>query len=216
MTVPDGTTLIVVDPLSALLDMAASRRRERLPPMPAVSGRGRCRWCAEKIVYGEGHKRAGQIITRRTWHEPCVRIYKIAAWGEATRRAVYQRDKGVCAECKKASGRRQVGWNRKPAQWIPFEQFAWLMPSSELDPSSYCSRVWPNWENLAWEADHIVPLWSLPEMIPFDQRERWWGLENLQTLCEAHHKAKSAREAALRAALRAPQGTLLQELVSSE
>lgn len=43
---------------------------------------------------------------------------------------------------------------------------------------------------LATEVDHIRPLWSGP------------GLDtdaNLQSLCTSHHKAKSAREAAMRA-----------------
>lgn len=41
-----------------------------------------------------------------------------------------------------------------------------------------------------WAADHVVPVTDGGE----------WTLENAQTLCEEHHKAKSRREAGARAA----------------
>lgn len=45
-----------------------------------------------------------------------------------------------------------------------------------------------------WAADHIVPVVDGGS----------WTLENAQTLCDPHHKAKTAREAAERAARRRP------------
>jgi len=51
-----------------------------------------------------------------------------------------------------------------------------------------------------WCADHVVPLWSVDRNA--ENAFRYWTLENLQTLCESCHKAKTAREAAERAAIR--------------
>lgn len=50
-----------------------------------------------------------------------------------------------------------------------------------------------------WDADHIRPLWSAPRDMTLADRDQWFGLPNLQTLCQPCHKAKSAREAAERA-----------------
>lgn len=53
------------------------------------------------------------------------------------------------------------------------------------------------------EVDHIKPLWSLE---PHERRElKWWLPFNLQLLCDECHKAKTKREAAVRAALRRGQ-----------
>lgn len=50
-----------------------------------------------------------------------------------------------------------------------------------------------------WDADHIKPLWSIPPDLSLFDRSKWFGLENLQTLCGPHHKAKSRMEASVRA-----------------
>lgn len=50
------------------------------------------------------------------------------------------------------------------------------------------------------EIDHIVPLWSVDRKA--EGALRFWGPVNLQVLCVPCHKAKSAREAAERAAIK--------------
>lgn len=42
-------------------------------------------------------------------------------------------------------------------------------------------------------ADHILPLWLAPREL------RYWSADNLQTLCQPCHNAKSAEEAVARA-----------------
>ena len=58
---------------------------------------------------------------------------------------------------------------------------------------------------IGWDADHIRPLWSTPQEVSLEDRDAWWGLANLQTLCWDCHKAKSRREANERAARRSRQ-----------
>jgi 5-methylcytosine-specific restriction endonuclease McrA len=62
-------------------------------------------------------------------------------------------------------------------------------------------NVYPDYR--AWEADHIVPLWSVPDGIDIKDRDRFWGISNLQTLCGECHRRKSAREADIRKTQRA-------------
>jgi 5-methylcytosine-specific restriction endonuclease McrA len=52
-----------------------------------------------------------------------------------------------------------------------------------------------------WEADHIIPLWRMPDGLPPDMAAKWHGLQNLQTLCIPCHRAKTARETQIRADL---------------
>ena len=53
-----------------------------------------------------------------------------------------------------------------------------------------------------WDADHRIPLWSVPEDVTLMERSSYWSLDNAQTLCGACHKAKCADEAKQRAARR--------------
>ena len=65
-----------------------------------------------------------------------------------------------------------------------------------------CGRVWLDLREMVWrgrltivrpELEHVRPLWSLTAE---ERRQiRWWLPFNLQLLCRACHKAKSAREA---------------------
>ena len=52
-----------------------------------------------------------------------------------------------------------------------------------------------------WQADHIVPLHSIPpsQLEDYPNCLRFWCIENLQTLCYDHHTAKTAAEATARA-----------------
>lgn len=69
----------------------------RTPPKPLsydTADPGQCRWCGESIL-----KADGSTNKRAKWHPKCVMEYKLIHWPKETRRAVYKRDKGVCAKC---------------------------------------------------------------------------------------------------------------------
>lgn len=62
------------------------------------------------------------------------------------------------------------------------------------------SRANTNADAEPLDVDHVRPLWSLDDT---ERAElRWWMPSNLQLLCGTCHKAKTAAEAAERAALR--------------
>jgi len=63
-------------------------------------------------------------------------------------------------------------------------------------------------EPFAWQADHVVPLWSVPRDVPLNRRACFWGPVNLWVLCQACHARKTRAEAATRAALKSPQARL--------
>jgi len=148
-----------------------------------------------------------ETAPRRRWHPDCVALYRIACFSEDQRRAVWRRDRGQCAGCGLMVVEVPIGWKRAwpllatyHQEAPPHVRFENLKPNSVPDYRSWYCGVEPIFAE--WFADHIKPLWSRPADLPLDQREAWWGLSNLQTLCRACHDAKTAREAAERAALR--------------
>ena len=149
-------------------------RHHRRPPMPTGLRDGECPWCGIN---------ANQ--KRRRWHPECVTAYRIAAFSSDQRSALRRRDHGTCAECGRLNN--QWGWKRgrvvHARRWGAFTEVLWQI----IDD---------------WHADHIRPLWSAPRDMRLEDREQWFGLSNLQTLCSRCHKAKTAREAAERAASR--------------
>lgn len=163
-------------------------RHHRRPPMPPRPPRGTCKWCADAILYPAGHKRAGEA-EKRNWHPGCVTKYLIATQSQAQRKACWERDRGKCAGCGVVA--TKPGWRRGGTVYM----YGYL--------TGEYSAVWPVTIDL-WDADHITPLWSAPADMALSDRERWFGLENLQTLCRACHKAKSAREAKERAEVKRP------------
>jgi HNH endonuclease len=125
-------------------------RRSRKPPLFS-RGRGICRWCGEKIF-----TKTKKLDSRRKFHAECLSDYKIMAVSVHRRKAVFERDKGICAKCGKD-----------------------------------CSADW-----LSWEADHIIPLYSIPRPLKKEDR-KFWELGNLQTLCAAPcHIEKTAQDTA--------------------
>lgn len=56
---------------------------------------GHCRWCGRVIL-----NKHGEIARNRSWCGPmCVHQYKIRADPQFTRRHIFLRDGGACAEC---------------------------------------------------------------------------------------------------------------------
>lgn len=189
----------------------------RLPPMPFYSPvvPGRCRWCGAAIVHPPGHKRAGEPA-RNTWcpkwtGRDCVGEYMLATSSDMQRRALRDRDKGICAGCGEHYARRRKVLRRSctrgcldgnprvcSARWcgIPGSAAPMALPEGPCCCFEY---------DYGWQADHIVPLWSVDRSEPWPQVLRWWSLDNLQTLCLPCHDAKCAAEAAARASLRRPE-----------
>lgn len=166
-------------------------RHHRRPPMPPPQRAGTCQWCGGAILYPPGHKRAGEPNLRRSWHPECVEVFCIATRSVNQREACWRRDAGRCAACGVVAVRR--GWERGR------EYYDW----TSRHGSGRAVRV--SWTDLhEWDADHIKPLWSAPHDLGLADRDQWFGVENLQTLCRACHKAKSAREAAERATVKRP------------
>jgi 5-methylcytosine-specific restriction endonuclease McrA len=118
-----------------------------------------------------------ETTKRRRWHPECVTAYRIAAFSTDQRKALRRRDHGTCSAC----GRPNNRWGWKPGhKRTHFTEVSWEI----IDD---------------WNADHRRPLWSAPRDMRLEDREQWFGLSNLQTLCSQCHKEKSAREAAERA-----------------
>lgn len=161
----------------------------RKPPMPVPRGAGWCRWCDLPIVHQPDHPKAGALNRRRMWHPGCAEAYKIACGWDEQRKAVYRRDRGYCAVCRRR-GRKTIR--------------GWIRLSSDVRGTArdlLVSRVRPIIRR-DWHVDHVVPLWQVAREPALTERERFWGLSNLQTLCEQHHREKTTREAELRAAIR--------------
>jgi 5-methylcytosine-specific restriction endonuclease McrA len=69
----------------------------RTPPKPPYFDtvpEGTCRWCNQEV----GLTPKGKPSKSR-WHPACLKEYKLLFWPSSTRRAVWRRDKSVCAGC---------------------------------------------------------------------------------------------------------------------
>lgn len=153
--------------------------------MPRGIPSGACPWCGEM----SGEK-------RRRWHPECVTAYRVACFSGDQRRALWKRDRGICAACGVDTRMVMLRWRaiRPAARWADVPN---LQPSSVPNRRSWYTPV--ECRTLEWAADHIKPLWSRPAVVPLADRATWWGMENLQTLCDPCHKAKTRAEAGLRA-----------------
>lgn len=103
----------------------------------------------------------------KRWHPNCVTVYRIAKFQADAIKHVWARDRGICAGC----GLDSHKWG----------------PEAEVQ----------NPRMGYWQADHIVPLWSVDKKS--EGAFRYWMLENLQTLCKWCHDKKTAAEAGERA-----------------
>jgi 5-methylcytosine-specific restriction enzyme A len=136
--------------------MARYRKRQALERGP--NGRCLCRWCGTETT-----------PPRRTFcSDACVSEYLIRSNGGDLRRAVFGRDRGVCALCgfdAEAFKRslKGLGYARKAARLrelgIPTHRISF------------------------WDADHIVPV---------VEGGGEAGLDNLRTLCIPCHKSVTA------------------------
>jgi hypothetical protein len=146
------------------------RAKRRQPPSPDSMKRpavkGTCRWCGEPILKPDG------TPATVTWHRACVLIYRIACFSGDQRRAVFNRDNGICAEC----GTDTLAGLRKPHPHTSYHSYRRM------------GRL--------WHVDHTKPLYEA------NGRIEYFLLENMRTLCAPCHAAKTKAEAAARAVAR--------------
>ena len=150
-------------------------RHNRRPPMPTGLRDRECPWCGVLAAVKRGY-----------WHPACVTAYRIAAFSADQRSAVRARDAGRCAVCGTTAVR--WGWKRGRERYY-------------FDSIEYDGPYVPVWPARVddWDADHIKPLWSAPADLRLADRDVWFSLANLQTLCRPCHKAKTTTEAGRRA-----------------
>ena len=81
----------------------------RIPPKPEYFDSvppGTCRWCNELT----GLTPKGKVKTSR-WHSHCLQEYKLLFWPAETRKAVWNRDGGICAICTKQCNKKGGHWH---------------------------------------------------------------------------------------------------------
>lgn len=120
--------------------------------------------------------------------------YLIATSSDALRSALWQRDRGVCAGCGKTCWHFGPGHDETDVRLDdPTSAKFW----ADIGLEVWGPFQWARMIDDGWEADHVVPLWSVDR----EARDafRFWTIDNAQTLCLQCHRAKSAREAQQRA-----------------
>jgi 5-methylcytosine-specific restriction endonuclease McrA len=86
----------------------------RKPPKPAAyeAKPGTCRYCGNPLLDEQG-----RIRKRASWHKDCLEEFKIIYWPAETRKAVWKRDRGQCANCPTICDGFEIPWemdHRKP------------------------------------------------------------------------------------------------------
>lgn len=150
------------------------RQKHRRPPLPESMRRkqpkGQCRWCDTPIL-----KPDGSVNTYRGWHPDCVTLYRIAAFSNDQRRAVWERDRGLCARCGTQTIRNVVirGFGNTGDRVVDLAK----VPYHYLPPTGHL-----------WQADHIRPL------VEANGDLAYYAVANLQTLCTKCHLEKGAND----------------------
>ncbi len=171
--------------------------KHRRPNLPHWSkGKGFCRWCGEAVLRPDGAPSA------RRWHSDCVTAYKIACWPAEARKAVWERDKGICGGCGRDLAMEMYG-RLSDEDLRAYEGLRVYDPGvygyyryleGPTRPPQYFIAILPPPRGEHWQADHIVPL------IEANRDDlSFWSLSNLRVLCDACHKAETAALARRRA-----------------
>ena len=164
-------------------------RSLRFPVQRDDAGKRLCRWCQEPVPKG-----------RRSYcSNQCQIEVDVRTSASAARRHVFERDKGVCAECSVDTEllRRVLGYAGLSMANAESYGKRRLYPHFRLHykpPELYAFAKLLNFQlsGHLWEADHIVELSDGGD----------GGLDNLQTLCLSCHKRKTAANAGRRATVR--------------
>lgn len=179
------------------------RRRPKLRPVEP----GQCRLCADPLT-----------SKRASWHDSCGRLWLAAGAQTQMRGQLVELHGWACWACGEQA-------------WQPGERYVDRLLRDEQRSSwsryqlgEYWKRVergdvdhGPPAPELLVEVDHVRPLWALDEHERTDPR--WWLPFNLQLLCAPCHRAKTKREAAVRARLRRGEITVaaaVRELENGE
>jgi 5-methylcytosine-specific restriction endonuclease McrA len=171
---------------------------ERGATLPLV--KGQCRVCPKPLPRRLSKRGNGiTVFARRNYcSDQCRDLYYMATSSQFVRFKVYERDHGVCVggcgvDCDDLE-RRVYGHSqmlRLPRAGS--HRRALLLPSNQrtanaeaLNKEGFSVTALPR---TLWEADHIEPLAD----------GGGFGMENLQTLCQACHREKTYDEAHWRA-----------------
>lgn len=104
----------------------------RKPPLPNYFNNpvpGICRWCNIPVtkILKNGKP------SKSSWHDSCLIEYKLIHWPSYTRKAVWRRDRGICAQCKTTCNRKGLGgWNMDhiiPIHLSNGELWVWKLPN---------------------------------------------------------------------------------------
>jgi len=158
---------------------------------------GKCDWCG--LPHDERTPVRKQLRLR---HSSCDAELQLVQSPEVARRHVFDRDKGVCVDCREDWSLMVLflpdyGTKAAPSITYADEQgYGWSNGFREgLYPYVGLKTV------SLWHVDHKIPLWKVRHM-PAAQRIEYFKLHNLVTRCEPCHKIKSRREAAERGKFR--------------
>lgn len=149
---------------------------------------GRCRWCGESVR-----------PPRRSWcSDGCVSEYQ-ALQPDALRRAVFERDRGICALCGRDCQaletrinerlRGLVGGNTRQLELRARGRWHRMFQRLGVPVLSFHRLA-----RSLWDADHTVPLVEGGANT----------VENMRTLCLPCHKRQTRALAGRRAAARTP------------
>ena len=181
---------------------------DQVEPVVYPDGRRGCRWC-KRIVPTHRHSWCGDPV--------CLFEWKRRTTWALTRRAVFDRDGGICALCgfnavraetelREALARR-VGPGLAHAALtgthvVQYEREGRLSVCRVFEPEPFPADLIAE---LA--ARHFQPtsayrprksLWEVDHIRPVSQGGAWFDMSNLRTLCPACHLAKTTRENAER------------------
>lgn len=169
------------------------KRTGRAPPSTLYRvDNGSCGWCGEPILEGQRKRPASA-----TWHHECLGEYYLTKDLAVQREHLFWRSLGHCEACGLEVARCDV--RRQITAWEDSGIHDRRRDGISADgPVSWVRFDWRK----EFQADHVIPLWSLPKLLTREQVRHFWGPENLQALCLDCHGEKTKREAAERAQLR--------------
>ena len=176
-------------------------KKDRYAKPPFRGQKGRCCWCGSSPL-PKG---------RQSWcSDRCVNDYLLVSSPSHIRKAVYRRDKGICAICgvnatkeyrKWQAIAKEVNWlanrlintSRNNVDFVNGNQVLrdTKFPSSKESRqfirymlAKYAPANWTPGRSTGWDADHIVPV---------VEGGGQCDLSNFRTLCHPCHKAETAK-----------------------